>query len=97
MKRFLNFIIGKLFKIPRVNLDNCYPPVNCDITELDVETLAYECFIEHGPLIPESVYKREIAIELAKELIPYIKYETTEDIYHDGIRYRGVIKIVKER
>ncbi len=72
-------------------------PQKYEITSLDVETLAYECFIERGLLVPESVYKREIATGLAKELIPYIQFETSEDIYHDGIRYRGVIRIVKDR
>ena len=99
MKRFLNLVIGKLFKkkIPLVNLDNCYPPIKYEETSLNVETLAFECFIERGLLVPESVYKREIATGLSKRLIPYIEFETTEDIYTDKIRYRGVIRIVKER
>lgn len=98
MKKFLNFIIGKLFKkkIPLANLDNCYPPVICEETSLNVETLAFECFIEHGLVVPESIYKREIATGLGKQLIPYIKFEANEDNIYGGIRYRGVIRIVKE-
>ena len=97
MKRLLNFIIGKLFKIPLVNLDNCYPPLKCDITSLNVETLKCEILVERGMLVPEIIHKRELARLLANDLIPYINFETTEDIYTDSIRYRGVIRIVKER
>ena len=97
MKRLLNFIIGKLFKIPLVNLDNCYPPVNYEKTSLDVETLSCDILTERGLLVPEIILKRELASRLAYELIPYIDFKTTEDIYTDSIRYRGVIRIVKER
>lgn len=97
MKKLLNFIISKVFKIPLANLDNIYPPVTFDITSADVETLTYETFIVHGSLLPEQVCKRAVAKGLIDELIPYIKYETSEDIYSDRIKCRGVIRIVKER
>lgn len=98
MKKFLNFIIGKVFKkkIPLANWDKYFPPLVCEETSLNVETLAFECFIEHGLVVPESIYEREIATGLSKQLIPYIKFESTEDNIYGGIRYRGVIRIVKE-
>lgn len=67
-------------------------------TSLDVETLAYECSIERN-VIDLIIPKKVVANGLAKELIPYIHFETTEDIYTNSIRYRGVIRIVidKER
>ena len=66
-------------------------------TSLDVETLAYECKIERGNLAPESIIKKEIARGLAKELIPYIHFEMTKDIYTDSIRYRGAIRIAIDK
>ena len=72
-------------------------PPKIQTTSLDVETLAYVFIIERGILVPESVIKKEIARGLAKELIPYIHFETTEDIYTNSIRYRGVIRIVIDR
>ena len=96
MKKFLNFIASKIFRIPRVNLDNCYP-LKVETPSLDVETLAYECSVKKDILIPEIVYKKKIGAELVAKLIPYIRFETTEDIYTNSIRYRGVIRIVKER
>lgn len=100
MKRLLNLIIGKLFKIPRVNLENIYPPVTCEITSLDLETLGAEIFISngnHNVPIPESVYKKEIASKLAYLLIPYIKLESRDNLYCEGVIYRGTIRVVKER
>lgn len=100
MKRLLNFIIGKLFKIPRANLDNIYPPVSCDITSLSLETLRAEIFIHNDNTnvpIPESVYKKEVARVLSNSLIPYIKLESCDNLYRDGVVYRGTIRVVKER
>lgn len=96
MKKFLNFIIGKIFKIPLVNLDTMYPPVEFEKTDLKVVKLASEIYIDRGLAVPDFIHKRELANRLASELLPYIDFETTEDIYTDSIRYRGVIRIVKE-
>lgn len=99
MKKFLNFIISKIFRIPRANLDNIYPPPTIERTSLDVETLRCDYYVEREINVPVSICKREVAKRLANELLPYIHFETTEDIYTDSIRYRGVIRIVidKER
>lgn len=96
MKRFLNFIIGKIFKIPRVNLDNCYPPVNYEITSLNVETVSAEVMIPN--YIPEDVYKKELIHKLGEALADYIEFETIEDPYRsERFRCRATIRIVKER
>lgn len=95
MKRLLNFIIGKLFKIPRANLDNIYPPITCEITPIDVETIRAEVMIPK--YIPEEVYKKELIHKLGEALTDYIKFETVEDpILDNRYRCRGTIKIVKE-
>ena len=85
------YLVKKLLSYAEVK------PQKYEITSLDVETFKYERFVERGLLVPDSIIKREIATGLAKELIPYIQFETTEDIYTDSIKYRGVIRIVKER
>lgn len=72
-------------------------PQKYEIITQNVETLKCEIFVERGILVPEIIHKRELARLLANDLIPYINFETTEDIYTDSIRYRGVIRIVKER
>lgn len=74
-------------------------PPTIETTSLDVETLVYECSFDRRfcEYLSEIGLQREISRELAIGLIPYIQFETTEDIYTDSIRYRGVIRIVKER
>lgn len=85
------YLAKKLLPYAEVN------PQKYNITTQKVETLACEISIERGLLVPEIIRKRELASRLANDLIPYINFETTEDIYTDSIRYRGVIRIVKER
>ena len=99
MKKFLNFIIGKLFRIPKANLNNIYPPLKIEHIPLDVKTLCCEHYFERRfcEYALENWLKREIARELVDELIPYIHFETTEDIFTDSIRYKGVIKIVIDK
>lgn len=97
MKKFLNFIIGKLFRIPKANLNNIYPPPTIECTPLDIKKFTYEQSIERGIFVPESIVKKELVRGLSEELIPYIHFETTEDIYTDSIRYRGVIRIAIDK
>ena len=97
MKRLLNFIVGKLFKIPRVNLDTCYPPVKCETTSLDIENVGAVVTIPIGLSIPEEALKKEVAHKLSDKLINYITFETFEDPKRDQVCYMGTISIVKER
>ena len=94
LNKLKNYLAKKLLPYAEIT------PPKFETTSLDVEKLACEYSVNReicGGFIPEIVYKREIARQLANELIPYIRFETTEDIYTDSIRYRGVIRIVKER
>lgn len=99
MKRLLNFIIGKLFKIPLVNLDKCYPPENLETTSLNVKTLSSEVVIPRAEafVVPGNVYKKEIARRLSYELIDHIEFETTDAFPFEGIRCRGSIRIVIDK
>lgn len=106
MKRFLNFIIGKLFRVPPVNLDNTYPPVICGEISAPVETLQARITID--PLNYDrdlESCKREIVHLLAEELIPFIDFEVVEGLdgiwdpyriktYHSRTIY-GTLKVVK--
>lgn len=108
MKRFLNFIIGKLFRVPPVNLDNTYPPVIYGEISANVETLRARITID--PLDRDrelESHKREIAWLLAEELIPFIDFEVVEGLdgvydpyrcktYHSRTIY-GTLKVIRER
>ena len=100
MKKFLNFIISKIFKIPKVNLDNIYPPVKYEAILSNIVGLHAEININLDTLPvginPEIIHKREIANLLKEELIPYIRFEINEDC-PGCIRYRGSIRVVEDR
>jgi hypothetical protein len=94
-KKLKTYLAKKL--LPYVPLERPIEPPKIEISTLNVEKLSCESRISNDYSVPNDVLKKEIARNLAYELIPYIEFETNIDFNTDYTIYRGTIKIVKER
>ena len=92
-KRLKRYLAKKL--VPYADI----PRPKYEVRYFDIEEVATEVTIpfDMASVVPKSAWKKEIAQNLSRGLINYIDFHTTEDRYTGAIRYRGVIKIAKER